>query len=54
MLKLTKPLLCGNNGNHLTTKCFLPIIEKCSKKNTQFQMLPETTIFNFKILNFVT
>ena len=32
---------------------FLPFLVKMSSKITQFQMLPESTIFNFKTLNFV-
>ena len=32
---------------------FLPFLVKMSSKITQFQMLPESTIFNVKTLNFV-
>ena len=32
---------------------FLPFFLEMSSKITQFQMLPESTIFNFKILNFL-
>ena len=42
----------GKYDNHSTTKCFLQFLVKMSSKITQFQMLPESTLFNFKSLNF--
>ena len=44
MVELMKSRLYGNHDNHLTTKCFLPLLVKMLSKITQFQMLPESTI----------
>ena len=47
MLELMKMYLYDNHDNNSTIMYFF------AQKITQFQMLAETTIFNFKTLNFV-
>ena len=48
MVEFMKSCLHGNYDNPSTTKSFLPFLVKMSSKITQFQMLLESTIFNFK------
>ena len=48
MVELMKSPLHGNHDNYSTTKCFFAISCKNVVKITQFQMLPESTIFNVK------
>ena len=44
---------CVSHDSHSTTKCFYAISCKNVVKNHPIQMHPESTIFNFKTLNFV-
>ena len=53
MIELIKSRLHGNDDNIQPPSAFLPFLVKMSSKITQFQMLPESTVFNFKTLNFV-
>ena len=53
ILELMKPLLYSNHDNHLTTNCFFASYCKKVVKITQFQILAEITIFNFKTLEIV-
>ena len=55
MLELMKPFLYGNHDSHSISKRFFAFIERIvTRKTSNFQMLPETTIFDFRTLEFVS